>query len=210
MWCWVVGGVGIVGTEYLRLTNASCWTHQSIKYSEYSVPIAVPMVSDSSQSSGPSVTGLPAIKLPAWTCDSTMSVPSDESLPEPLVDALRFVWVANYGAGELCLCFSPSHLDLFAAVSACALLVYDIILTSGREVSWPASPSNTSHWLKFGDYLYLEVKLLNLAIARELTSLQGKVVFSENSLSISSVLWGGVSCVSYTFSRLFAMTDCRT
>ncbi|KAF8726557.1 hypothetical protein AX14_007711 [Amanita brunnescens Koide BX004] len=47
------------------------------------------------------------------------NVPSATLLPEIEIDALRLVWTANY-----------------AVVAACSLLVYDIILTSGREITY--------------------------------------------------------------------------
>ena len=65
-----------------------------------------------------------------------MSVPSDDSLSEVLIDDLRLAWTANYGTGGLQLDSSlPRVLNLINAVAAFTVLVYDIILTSGHEVS---------------------------------------------------------------------------
>jgi hypothetical protein len=65
-----------------------------------------------------------------------MSVPLDDSLSEVLIDDLRLAWRANYGTGGLQLDSSlPFVLNPINAVAAFTVLVYDIILTSGREVS---------------------------------------------------------------------------
>lgn len=64
-----------------------------------------------------------------------MSVPSDDSLSEVLIDDLRLAWTANYGTGGLQLDSSfPRVLNSIDSVAAFTVLVYDIILTSGREV----------------------------------------------------------------------------
>ncbi len=65
-----------------------------------------------------------------------MSVPSDDSPSEVLIDDLRLAWTANYGTGVLQLDSSlPRVLNSINAVAAFTVLVYDTILTSGREVS---------------------------------------------------------------------------
>ena len=67
--------------------------------------------------------------------DPTMSA-SDDSLSEVLIDDLRLAWTANYGTGGLQLDSSlPLVLNSINAVAAFTVLVYDIILTSGHEVS---------------------------------------------------------------------------
>ena len=61
---------------------------------------------------------------------------SDDSLSEVLIDDLRLAWTANYGTGGLQLDSSlPLVLNSINAVAAFTVLVYDIILTSGHEVS---------------------------------------------------------------------------
>ncbi len=65
-----------------------------------------------------------------------MSVPSDNSLSEVLINDLRLARTANYGSGRLQLDSSlPRVLNSINAVAAFTVLVYDIIITSGREVS---------------------------------------------------------------------------
>ena len=61
---------------------------------------------------------------------------SVDSLSEVLIDDLRLAWTANYGTGGLQLDSSlPLVLNSINAVAAFTVLVYDIILTSGHEVS---------------------------------------------------------------------------
>jgi hypothetical protein len=61
---------------------------------------------------------------------------SDDSLSEVLIDDLRLAWTANYGTSGLQLDSSlPCVLNSINAVAAFTVLVYDIILTSGHEVS---------------------------------------------------------------------------
>ena len=61
---------------------------------------------------------------------------SVDSLSEVLIDDLRLAWTANYGTGGLQLDSSLPHvLNSINAVAAFTVLVYDIILTSGHEVS---------------------------------------------------------------------------